>query len=375
MLLRLLIPTASLSVACFAYQIFGDNILADIALPELEVGVTSNQPDHSWSGESNPILVQENPGLTWPESAFGRNDTSFLRMNKDTFFQNIDGLATFKVSGGQTIEWKRYDDSISDRDMRTLLLDGAIAALFIQRGALVFRGTCIQKSDQAVLLLGSPSSGKSTLAYALLMNGWSLVSSEISTVDASNRVHGGIYSIKLWLDVVRALGLDANTLPVVRRGLNRFALMPPHIPASCGAYPLRAVYIIGRNKKRASAPAENKSVEDDQDSGAEGPINQDDDFLAIPFMSQHVALMSYRNSICFPRFYRGMEAEAQMFTNIAQLSGHNFLYRLQVPSDIKTMMASVSDLDLLDPASIHSSRSDLARSNPNVQASHLDGLK
>ena len=357
------------------YRIFDVKMHSDIHLPELQVASGSNQPVIGEGEAISTIQVQENPELEWPGSSLGRSDTFFLRMTANTFFQNIDGLATFKVSNGQAIEWKRYDDSISDRDIRTFLLDGAITALFIQRGGLVFRGTCLEKDGQAVLLLGSPSSGKSTLAYALLMNGWSLVSSDMSIVDPSNRVHSGIHSIKLWLDALRALDLDPNAFPVVRRGLNRFALMPPHIAASCGSYPLRAVYIVGRNKKRPSVPADSKLSDEDQELGSGGPIGQDDDFQAIPVMSQHVALMIYRNSICFPRFYRGMEAEAQMFANIAKLTGHGLLHRLQVPADIKLMVACVSDSNLLEPSSIPSRYSDQVSASLCVQTGQPDELK
>lgn len=327
-------------------RIFDACLESDLVLSELETVDWAQRSESVAVDPGHLISIRENPDLKWNEQTGGDSDTHFLRMSKDVFAQYIEGIATFRVSHGRLIEWKRYDDSVSDRDIKTFLLDGAMAALFVQRGSLVFRGTTLHKNGQAVLLLADPVTGRSTLAYLLLRNGWSLLSNGMAMVDSDGMAYSGIHSVKLWRDVLRSLDIDLNDLPVVRRGLNRFLMMPPSIPVVSGVYPLKAVYSLFRNDQKHQSreiPA-HRGSETPQESA---PNPSSDDFRIFHVRNHHVALMTYRNSISFPRFYRGMGREAGMFSSIAKLSGQDMLYRLQVPNGIKDMISRVSDLDLI----------------------------
>lgn len=57
---------------------------------------------------------------------------------------------------------------MTDRDSRTFVVTSGLSALFGQRGALVLQGTTVVREGKAVLLLGLPTIGKSTLAWCLL---------------------------------------------------------------------------------------------------------------------------------------------------------------------------------------------------------------
>ena len=79
----------------------------------------------------------------------------------------LEGIGWFRATGGERLEWQRWDDSVSDRDIRTFAVTSGIGALAIQRGALVLHGTALERDGMAILLLGHTAAGKSTLAWCL----------------------------------------------------------------------------------------------------------------------------------------------------------------------------------------------------------------
>ena len=96
----------------------------------------------------------------------------------------LEGIGWFRVHQGRFIGWQQWDDSVSNRDLRTFLVGSALRALLIQRGQLLFHGTALVKDGKAVLLLGQPASGKSTLAWCMNHQGWKLLSNELSLVES-----------------------------------------------------------------------------------------------------------------------------------------------------------------------------------------------
>ena len=119
------------------------------------------------------------------------------------------------------MEWQRWDDSVSDRDIRTFAFSSGLGALAIQRGALVLHGTALERDGEAILLLSHPAAGKSTLARCLLQEGWHLLSSELVAVGNDGMVQPGMHQLKLWHDAAMALDLNCAQLPPVRKGLGK----------------------------------------------------------------------------------------------------------------------------------------------------------
>ena len=119
------------------------------------------------------------------------------------------------------MEWQRWDDSVSDRDIRTFAFSSGLGALAIQRGALVLHGTALERDGEAILLLSHPAAGKSTLARWLLQEGGHLLSSELVAVGNDGMVQPGMHQLKLWHDAAMALDLNCAQLPPVRKGLGK----------------------------------------------------------------------------------------------------------------------------------------------------------
>ena len=183
------------------YEAFGLNILSDMLLPEL--------PVHAGT-DLSPLAVHiaASNHEDWPPLVANEHSTPSLQMALGDWRLELEGIGWFRAYAGETLSYERWDDSVSDRDLRTFLVTSGLAALLIQRGALVLQGTTVVRDGQAVMLLGAPASGKSTLACCLQQEGWKLLSSELSVMNEQGLVLPGLQQLKLWHDSAASLGLN-----------------------------------------------------------------------------------------------------------------------------------------------------------------------
>jgi hypothetical protein len=206
------------------------------------------------------------------------------------------------------------------------------------------------REGKAVLLLGFPASGKSTLAWCLLQQGWQLLSSELSVVDAQGLVWPGVQQLKLWHDSAVALDLDWQQLPLVRRGLKRYALGPADLPVAADPTPLAFIYGLGRSKRANHKSEKEKPKEglittvEDTSSSSEQEL-----FRAWARKSERGALLKLRNQAYQPRFYRAMAQEASLFLQASQLLKRVAVNELIAPDGITTMRSALEAVDLLNP--------------------------
>jgi len=306
------------------YAAFGLNILSDLLLPEL--------PAHA-SGDlsPSPAHITASNHQDWPPLMANEHSTPSLQMATGDWRLELEGIGWFRAQEGETLSYERWDDSVSDRDLRTFLVTSGLAALLIQRGALVLQGTTLVRNGQAVMLLGAPASGKSTLACCLQQEGWQLLSSELSVVSEQGLVWPGLQQLKLWHDSAVALGLDWAQLPLVRRGLKRYALLP-EADVSPQAIPLALIYIIiGGNRKKEAGECEIQTRHVER---------------------QAVALLRLRNNAYQPRVYRAMDQEANLFLQVSALARRVHIYSLELPDSVKRMQQALEKVDLLIPGSL-----------------------
>ena len=159
--------------------------------------------------------------------------------------------------------------------------------------------------SEAVLLLGHPATGKSTVAWCLLEQGWRLLSSELTVVDAQGMVLPGLQQLKLWHDAAVTLDLAWQQLPPVRRGLKRYALLPPDLACCEHSVPLRCIYGLRRAK------------EGSEGDGEPAPAH----VVASSSLGQKVALLSLRNHAFHPRVYRGRVPNRSSFSRLRSWHG------------------------------------------------------
>ncbi|KGG26544.1 MULTISPECIES: hypothetical protein [unclassified Prochlorococcus] len=319
------------------YTAFGLQISSDIQLPELRTEVKAEAgPDQ--------VIIAASSRKDWPAINASDHSTPSLQMIPADWRLELEGIGWFRAHEGRFISWQRWDDSVSDRDLRTFLVSSALGALLIQRGFLVLNGTALVKDGKALLLLGSPASGKSTLAWCLHQQGWQLLSSELTVIDEQGMVLPGMQQLKLWYDAAEELMLDWQQLPLVRKALKRYAILPPDLSVVSEPMPLAVIYGLNRREQKDK----NKEEVKDKEEGADDP----DAICAWQVIRQQVALLQLRNQAFQPRFYRGMGKEQQLFIQAAALVKRVEVHRLALPDGVKLMKKVLKDKSLEDPVSL-----------------------
>ena len=325
------------------YQALGMHLESRLVFPELIQAALSVEHE-------SLVQVVEADHRQWPTLHASPHSTPTLQLAPQEWRLELEGIGWFRATGGDRLEWQRWDDSVSDRDIRTFAVTSGLGALAIQRGALVLHGTALERDGEAILLLGHPAAGKSTLAWCLLQDGWRLLSSEVVAVSPDGRVQPGMHQLKLWHDTAVALGLNWAQLPPVRKGLKRYAQLAQDVDCMSQPTPLRLIYALDRAKA---------------DSGQEDAADADDEkekmsLKASRNVSQTNALMRLRNNAFHARVYRGMDAEAQLFMQAAALARSVPLHALIVPDGVKAMAESLKKLDLMQPESMQQRRENKA---------------
>jgi hypothetical protein len=127
---------------------FGAEISSDLVLPELQT---------SDSASDALVLIQQGDHEQWPSIETSPHSTPTLQLAPQDWRLELEGIGWFRATGGERLEWQRWDDSVSDRDIRTFAVTSGLGALAIQRGGLVLHGTALERDGEAILLLG-PSS-------------------------------------------------------------------------------------------------------------------------------------------------------------------------------------------------------------------------
>ena len=317
------------------YQALGMHLETTLVLPEL----IQSAP----SVEHEPLVqVVEADHQQWPELQASPHSTPTLQLAPQEWRLELEGIGWFRATSGERLEWQRWDDSVSDRDIRTFVATSGLGALAIQRGALVLHGTALERDGEAILLLGHPVAGKSTLAWCLLQHGWRLLSSDLVAVSPDGLVLPGMHQLKIWHDAAVALKLNWQQLPPVRKGLKRYALHAHDLDCLPQAAPLRLIYALN-HAKADSGQEDGAEVEDAKEKMS---------LKASHNFSQTTSLMRLRNNAFQARVYRGMDAEAQLFMQAAALARTVPVHALIVPDGVKEMAESLKKVDLMRPESM-----------------------
>ena len=185
----------------FSYELYGLGVRCAFPLPEARPAELECAVE---------IRVGPVPGLSWRNAD---RDGSFRISTGDAKLAWSE-VGSFWVRGGREIIVDPAP-AVDDRVVRLLLLGPVLAVLLHQRGLLVLHAGVVEMGGGAVLFLGGPRWGKSTIAAALYHRGHCLVADDVAAVRTDTAVPlalPGIPQLKLWPDTVAALGEPLDTL-------------------------------------------------------------------------------------------------------------------------------------------------------------------
>jgi len=130
-------------------------------------------------------------------------------------------IGTFLVENGNTVTIKANTSPPRNGLIRSVLIGPALGILMYQRKShYVYHSSVVSKDDGkgAIAFMAMKGGGKSTMAAAMLKNGYSLVSDDLLALCSDTKlpvVQPGFPGMKLWLDSAEHLGENADDLPAL----------------------------------------------------------------------------------------------------------------------------------------------------------------
>jgi len=171
-------------------------------------------------------------------------------------------VGTFLVRSGNEIIVEPAP-GVEERVLRLFILGPALAVLLHQRGLLVLHASAVALDDGAVVFLGGPGWGKSTMAAAMYARDYGVVADDVVAVDLDGErgptIFPGFPQLKLWPDATVSLGDIAETLPQLHPRLEKRACRVasgfPRTPLS-----LRHIYVLDEGRNHTIEPIEKQDA-------------------------------------------------------------------------------------------------------------------
>lgn len=226
----------------FSSVAYGLGIRSVIHLPELPSG-----------GMVADVVIRFGKAERLPSES-ADPDRSFQMTPEGTrlFWKEV---GTFVVREGREIMIDPAP-AVEEQVLRLFILGPALAVLLHQRGLLVLHASSAMVHGTAVAFVGGSGSGKSTLAAVLHAAGHGVVADDVTVIQCDRGrplVLPGVSQLKLWPDIVRALGEDPQTLPRLHHCVEKRAYrIVPGSPAT--PLPLNRVFVLAAGVVRLIEP-------------------------------------------------------------------------------------------------------------------------
>jgi hypothetical protein len=178
----------------------------------------------------------------------------------DAFALDYDDTGTFVVrNGGRDIDWWPRAGA-SEVSARLDVLGRVLPMALHAEGLLTLHGSAVAIDGRAIACLAPKYHGKSTLAYALVSAGASLITDDALAVDPGPPAvaRPGVHCIRLFADSAARLGVDGNGR-IAAGKLNLDALPDERrMPAPA---PLDAIYLLAPTTDPQARAAERRPVD------------------------------------------------------------------------------------------------------------------
>lgn len=197
------------------YSAYGLSISSALALPELMV------PGVVPKADSGDVVVRLGSIQSLPLQ-FDSAGCGFWARG-DEACHVVEKVGAFLARGGREIVIDSVP-GVEDRLLRLSLLGPALALILHQRGLLVIHASVVARGDGAIAFLGKNGWGKSTIAAALHLKGYDLVTDDVAAIQidqAGPSVLPGSPQVKLWPQAATLLGEIPERLPLLHPNFDK----------------------------------------------------------------------------------------------------------------------------------------------------------
>jgi hypothetical protein len=217
---------------------FGSHLRAPFPLPSLPLwpaSTAADAPDVEISLGETPVSLAD-PLWFSPFVQLGRDRSALV---------NVAAVGRFWLPDGARII-VQPSPGAQDFEVETILLGTVAGILLHQRSQLPLHASCVVLDGRAIVLSGSPASGKSALAAALVRHGASLAADDLCVLDTSGgsvRILGGMRQARLWPDVMDWLETPLELRLPTRSGHGKCAVSMA--AAQAHSWPLHLLVRLG----------------------------------------------------------------------------------------------------------------------------------
>lgn len=289
-----------------SYHFYGFRLASEIPLPALAPVAGARSPD---------ITLRLGPvGDHLPDPVWG---SPYLEIGSggDVLAKIGNGLR-FHIRDGSQITLQTADAGAGG-EIETHLSSLIAGVVLHQRDELALHASAIAMDGSAVAFSGASGLGKSTLASAMVLRGYPLLTDDVCRVqfgDGDASVEPGPPRLRLWPDIVRRLGKAPEELVAGRA--NHPKRLLTEIAKETVARPLRTLIRLGIDP-RVTAP----TIEPVRGPASVMPI---DDLV-------------YRT-----RLGRRLGRKVGIFTKLTRLGGLVRIFRLVRPEGVTDLSALVA---------------------------------
>jgi hypothetical protein len=221
------------------YCIAGLTVASEIALPGARAATGAQEPDVVMRRGDVPAHL-DNPSVKMPN----------WEADADRFLLRSPGVARFLLRGGRDIVFQPEPGG-DDADCAIYLLGTVFGALLHQRGHIVLHASAVAVDGAAVLFCGRSGLGKSTLAAALSMRGFPLLSDDVCAIGfdggGNPYVQTDSRQLKLADDAIASFGLDRRRGPAVLKNMAKY-YVEPAVGTDAAELPIGRIYILRRRE-------------------------------------------------------------------------------------------------------------------------------
>lgn len=221
------------------YRVYDLTIESEFELPQA-------QPAHSGAvpqarirvGGVSPAGLDRDGGHRLGPCAWASSEAVWL---------SVPGVARFLMTGGEEILVDPCPGTDED-SIRLFLLGSALGALCFQRGMAVLHGNAVHAGDGALVCVGPPGAGKSTLAAEFMRRGYQILADDVVPFDDECRALPGIPRLKLLPDAAARLDISTSGLRRVRPHIAKFEV-PLGTAFRAAPSPIRWIYVLSRDPR------------------------------------------------------------------------------------------------------------------------------